>query len=282
MKSVALVLLLANLALFGWLYTHPQQQQADAGRATSQPASVEPLVLLRERTKSVVPGHAIPSRPVQAPAAPIPEAGVLVQAPEQFGTAQDAMPAAPESTNQAAPPGAQDMTQQPAVAPAASSNAAEHVSEPVPVRLCQTIGPFPVRAEVDAFLDELTALGRAAAIRVAQIEQPSGYWVYLPSMPQAEAERTIVDLEAKGVNDYFLGRQNFISLGVFTDKRSAETRVRDITALGYAPHLEPRFLTREVFWIDLEEDSSQRLDELHWDELLTNRPALRRQTVACE
>ncbi len=280
MKLVAFVLLFANLALFGWLYTHPQQPQADVIRAPQLPASVEPLVLLRERPKTA---GAAAEMPLPAPAERMPAAVIQTPSSDQAELPQGSLPATPDLPSQAQlSEAAAALTQAPA--DAAAEAPAGPPSAPVvqPERLCQTVGPFPERAEADAFVAELSALGREAALRTAQVEQPSGYWVYLPSMPRAEARRIIDDLAAKGVKDYFLGRQNFISLGVFTDKRSAESRVRDISALGYTPRLEPRFLTREVFWIDLEETASARIDDARWIELLNNRTNLRRQSVACE
>lgn len=280
MKVAALALLLANLVLLGWVYTHPQQQPSGAIHATPYAASVEPLVLLRERPKTAESISETP--PVEAQAEPIPEAVIPQPTSDQIGTAQVAIPAVPESPGETLTPETADAVPQPAATSATAPASSEPAPAPPTERLCQAIGPFPERAQAEEFMGALAASGRELAIRAAQIEQPSGYWVYLPSMPRDEAERTIDDLAAKGVKDYFLGRQNFISLGVFSDKRSAETRVRDITVLGYAPRLEPRFLTREVFWIDLEESSPGRIEDAQWQELLGRRPELRRQTVACE
>lgn len=281
MKVVAFAFLFANLALFGWLYTHPQQPQAGVIRAPQLPASVEPLVLLRERPRIA---DAAAEMPVPEPAARTPAAVIQAPSPDQTELTQETLPTTPGLPSQAqmseaaAPP----LTLPPAVAVAEAPAAPPSAPVVQPERLCQTVGPFPERADADTFVAELTALGREAALRTAQVEQPSGYWVYLPSMPRAEARRIIDDLATKGVKDYFLGRQNFISLGVFSDKRSAESRMSDISALGYAPRLEPRFLTREVFWIDLEETASSRIGEAQWDALLKNRAHLRRQSVACE
>lgn len=276
MKVAALALLLANLILYGWLYTHPQQPSVGVIRTTQLPASVEPLMLLRERAQKAESEHE--PLPVRMQAGPMAEPGVQQPSPDSIDTAQNAIPARSEMPSQpidaeSSPVAASDM---------APVGASETAPTPPSERLCQTIGPFPVRAEADTLAETLTALGREPAIRTSQVEQPSGYWVYLPSMPRAEARRIIDDLAAKGVKDYFLGRQNFISLGVFSDKRSADMRMQDITSLGYAPRLEPRFHTREVFWIDLEEPSSERIDDAQWAELLKNRPELRRQPVACE
>lgn len=280
MKTAALALLLVNLVLFGWLYTHPQQKMDSVIRMPELPASVEPLVLLRERAKADEAMAETPPAQAQAQAEPVQESAAQQAIPERADIAVEATPATSDMPVPAQLPESGPGVPQPG-APAAEP-ATDEPPPPPAGRVCQTIGPFPDRARAEAFMGELAALGREPSVRAAQIEQPSGYWVYLPSMPRAEVERIIADLAAKGVKDYFIGRQNFISLGVFSDKRSAETRVNEIAALGYSPSLEPRFLTREVFWVDLEEDSSERLDDADWDGLLDSLPDLRRQSVACE
>ena len=278
MKAAALALMLANLVVFGWLYTHPQQP-GGVIHATPLPATVEPLVLLRERTKAVETERETPS--AQKQTEPVIAAAVQEPISGQVDTPQEPAPIPSETTTPVqAPEAAGDGPQ--LETPASDSMAEAPPAEPALERICQTIGPFPTATQADAFVSKLTAVDREPAIRAARIEQPSGYWVYLPTMPRPEARSIIDDLAAKGVKDYFLGRQNFISLGVFSDKRSAEMRMREITALGYAPRLEPRFLTREVFWVDLEEPASQRLEAARWDDLLKDHPDLRRQSVACE
>lgn len=283
MKAVAVALLLANLILFGWLYSHQQTHRPGIVTQTAGfPASVEPLVLLRERTKTAANAAATSTlAPEQGPVPVSPSVQVtsgLADVPDSSAevVAENAAPPqiedAPEGSD--AVPG----TMEPVVVPTPSETPAVVASE----RVCQTIGPFASRGQANEFGSELASLGREPAVRASQIEQPSGYWVYMPSMPHAEASRIIDDLSAKGVKDYFLGRQNFISLGVFSDKRSAEARVSDIVAHGYTPRLEPRFLTREVFWVDLEEQLPQRIDDQQWAALLKDQPDIRRQSVACE
>lgn len=283
MKAVTVALLLTNLLLFGWLYSNPQSHRPDVVNQTEGfPASVEPLVLLRERTKdaaSQTEKDADSTKQEQPPESPAPQATneqvEIASAPAAPAVqAPDPSQAADSAEGSEAIPGTRvsDVTPTPTGL----------TSEAAPERFCQTIGPFPSRNRADEFVSELAGSGRETAVRASQIEQPSGFWVYLPAMPVGDARRIIDDLSAKGVKDYFLGRQNFISLGVFSDKSSAETRVSEISALGYTPRLEPRYLTREVFWVDLEERVPQIIEEPQWSELLKDLVDIRRQPVACE
>lgn len=265
MKYVVYLLLLANLGLFAWLYTHQDGYRPVETSGAAFPPSIEPLVLLRERG-----GAAAPAGPESEPE-PEPESNMDVS------PVSDAV----------SPPADSEPATEPESAPEddAAQVDAQPFADPTPVpmpRVCQTIGPFLEREQVDEFVTRLSQLAVAPMRRTAQVEQPSGYWVYLPSMPRAEAGRTIDELAAKGVKDYFLGRQSVISLGIFSDKRTAENRVRDIGALGYQPRLEPRYVTREVYWVDFEERGPDYISTEQWRTLLDAQPELRRQSLACE
>ncbi|MBI5040314.1 MAG: hypothetical protein HZB57_03685 [Gammaproteobacteria bacterium] len=264
MKFIVYALVLGNLLMLGWLYQHRNAYQEPRISATQLPASTEPLVLLRERGK-LAPAIA----PAEIPA----------ELSEQTELSSPAPTPAPVSepmdgaTTERIPP---DTGSVPALE--TPMPATDHS----PTRICQTIGPFTERQRAEAFVAEASGLGSTAAVRAAHIEEPSGYWVYLPSMSRTQAQDVVHDFEKKGVKDDFLGRQNFISLGVFTDKRSAEVRAQTITALGYTPQLEPRFLSREVYWVDLEESSDEPVSAARWDALMAEHTGIRRQPLTCE
>ena len=63
------------------------------------------------------------------------------------------------------------------------------------------------------------------------------------------------ELSAQGLRDYFVvtagDQENTISLGLFRDRGNAETRQREVQALGFSPLLEER--TEEIpnYWIEL-------------------------------
>ncbi|MFN2330053.1 MAG: SPOR domain-containing protein [Chromatocurvus sp.] len=274
MRFIVYMLLLANLGLFAWLYTHSEQYRPAEPRAAAFPASVEPLILLRERPRAEPAAPALPE--VSAPAQLPNEVEALQMSPDPDANPRVG-PAAPENAAAETAP-----VPEAERAPVGEAPAAELPPPPVPTRLCQVIGPFSARDQVDALLSELTALGKTATVRAAQTEEPSGYWVYLPAMPRADARRTINELAAKGVKDYYLGRQNFISLGIFSDERSAENRLQEMIALGYQPRMEQYFVTREVYWVDLEELGPDHLSDAQWRDLLNAQLEPRRQPVTCE
>lgn len=286
MRLVILLLIAVNVGVFSWLYFHHEAYRpAPITDAPQFARNVEPLQLLSERNPAQsTPTESHPQRDADRRATPQPTQDIPA-IPED--RPPDSQPEATDETVVEVEPEETVAALSPHAGPEQESNVerpdpAPPVPEPDPVRLCHSIGPFPDRQRLTAFLNELTGLDQDPVVRMSRIEQPSGYWVYLPSMPRTEARAIVGELAAKGVQDYFLGRQNFISLGVFNDKRTAEDRVREIAALGYQPRLEPRFLTREVFWLDLEESGADPIAEGQWQVLLGAHDGIRRQPVACQ
>ncbi len=273
MKYAAYLLIIANLAVFAWLYN-----QRDLYEPPSEPAvapmypPVTPLVLLKERgttqpeteLESTVPATDSPDMPGDA--VPPPAGEVAATGPDDAGSPT---PATKAETAEIPVASAPAVPEEPAPA------------EP-PVRVCQTVGPFPGQKDVAAFLARIKPLGVNPTLRSAQTQQVSDYWVYLPEMPRAEARATARELGERGIKDLFLGKQNFISLGVFSGKSMAEARAKEIREMGYEPRLEPRYRTREVFWVDLEETGPDVIGADQWRDLLDTTGDVRRQSVSCE
>ena len=286
MRLVVLLLIAANLGVFGWLYLHREDYRpVPLNEVRPFPENVEPLRLLRERDTASL-GETVPQRRPQqtTEAAPQPEPrdAATSGAEERIRPAES--PADPTSDDDSIRTPARAL-QDFAASSALSTDG--NTLDPAIQELelppaCHSIGPFPDRQRLNAVMERLSDLDLESTIRTSQIEQPSGYWVYLPAMPRTEARVVVEELKAKGVQDYFLGRQNFISLGIFSAKRMAEERVREISRLGYEPLLEPRVRRREVFWIDLQESGPERLDDTQWQRLLGSQEYARRQAVVCE
>jgi hypothetical protein len=83
-----------------------------------------------------------------------------------------------------------------------------------------------------------------------------GFWVFLPAQGTREAALAAArELSAQGLRDYYVvtagDQENTISLGLFRDRGNAETRRREVEALGFTPELQER--TEEIpnYWIEL-------------------------------
>lgn len=238
-----LIYLLVIANLAFWAWYPALPPPMPRDAALSLPPGVESLVLLREREQDPMPAETDP------PLASEPEASEVRGDDAPLGEA----PPEPEP-----------------------------VAEQVPVDRCYSIGPFMAAQDQAAAAASLRRAGLEVKLRSSDVQEPIGYWVYLPAMASEEARRVAAALTRQGVSDYFIGKQNYISLGAFSAKSTAEERRLQIAALGYEPRLDPRFRTRTAFWLDVLESAVAPVPEERWAEIQARYPEAWRQSLSCE
>jgi hypothetical protein len=297
MKLLLILLILANLLAFAWISQHDRSEPAD-GQAefAAIPSGLQPLQLLSERE-------------VDADihlAATEPDGGSLASVKRQVSEAEaetdNPAEAAGESESEAEPDvaaEAEPVPPPPSLPTDTRSREAEPVpppsslptdtrpreaqppEPPVPVEVCQSIGPFVSEEVLNEGVAWLKEHDRRGQVRSEKVKEQTGYWVYLPAMAPELAEQITDELEEKGVKDYYRGRRNEISLGIYSREDVAERRRQQIVALGYEPVLAPRFRNRRQYWIDLREMQPEVLTDAEWAEYLVNHPNVARQSAEC-
>jgi len=145
--------------------------------------------------------------------------------------------------------------------------------------VCHTLGPFLTRKELADVRQALREQELDVKERSSQIEEVIGYRLYLPAMKRAVALQTARMLDRSKVNDYFIGQENLISLGVFAEKGRAEKHQETIRGLGFEPQIEPRFKMRDASWLDfvIADAASESLNEI-----IDKHQGIRLQTRVCE
>ncbi len=148
-----------------------------------------------------------------------------------------------------------------------------------PVQVCHTLGPFLTQKGLIAVRQVLREQGLDAKERNSRIEKEVGYWVFLPAMKREEALQAARVLDRNKVEDYFIGKENLISLGAFAKKSRAEKHRETIRGLGLEPQMEPRFKARDASWLDfvLAGRSVEGLSEI-----IEKHQGIQLQTLVCE
>lgn len=283
MKWSIYILIIANLLLFAWWYP-PTDTVEQTPPAPPLPPGTERLVLLEEYDPRALaeseqpapetpPAAAADATTPEPPPEPLPD---LVQAPpepepEPVPEPQPEPAAEPEPT----PPPEPEQEAEPAPQP-------EPEPEPEPAIACLSVGPFADEAGANAVREQLNATGLDPQQRSESVQQPAGFWVYLSARPSDEARAIVEDLTRRGVEDYFVGRQNFISLGIFSDRTTAERRREEIEGYGYEPQLEQRFRTTSQYWLDLEAPEPDLPTEAQWNDWLEQYPDAGPQSKPCQ
>lgn len=208
-KWIVGLLLLANLAIFGWM-RWGSTLTVDADAVKAQAALNQDKIKLLEMlpASAASPGSGPASAPaITLPPAPLP-AAVPVSAPGVTPTLPP-VPAAAASSAPATVP----VVKAKKILPKLSN--------------CAEWGEFSggdlVRAQQAL---ALLKLGDDLSQRI--VEKKHGYWVYVPPMKKrVEVEKKIAQLKERGVKDYFVVQEegkwlNAISLGVFKTKEAAQ------------------------------------------------------------
>lgn len=252
MKYLVYLLLGLNLAYFVWYQAQPDQTPP-ALKVATLPPGIEPLVLLSERPPGD-PATELESTPG--------EAELLIET---------------ELSPQA---DLQDDPQADSVAPMEDSTEVPEAIEVVQV--CHTIGPIKKRGEASRVRDQLSQQGYPVALRDGEIEAPTGYQVSLPAMSSKKAREVVSALKSSGMNDYYVGKRNHISLGIFSNKGKAQVRQNAVRQLGYDALLDVRYKTRKVYWIDIEENDPAQEPSEGWKQIMAGYPEIQAQQVSCE
>lgn len=139
---------------------------------------------------------------------------------------------------------------------------------------CFRIGPFPEADVVARIERRLSEIEVTYSRRQEETRTITGYLVYLPPLSSLEeAERKRRELTRLGFRDHALmqeeGKQNAISLGVFTVEANAEARVRELATKNVPARMQPFELSRKRIWLDLAvnfpSEALAKLGQMDWD-----------------
>ncbi len=142
---------------------------------------------------------------------------------------------------------------------------------------CKTLGPFAAIEKLRPLETSLLESGLHPTRRTTDENNITGYWVYLPIMPRATALAARDTLKEHKIRDFFIGKDNFISLGTFKHISRAERHAATIRKIGLEPQIKPRLKTRSQYWLDLDEAESQTADA----DILQEFPGIKLQALAC-
>ncbi|MEN8107725.1 MAG: hypothetical protein ABFS22_06930 [Pseudomonadota bacterium] len=119
---------------------------------------------------------------------------------------------------------------------------------------CYALGPFMAESEVQATESRLDELELESTRRTTEMKEKIGYWIYLPPMERKQALAIKAKLDDNRDKEYYIGKENLISLGAFKGKLQADRRMKQLHKIGIEPVLQPRYATRNVFWLDIDKN----------------------------
>lgn len=128
--------------------------------------------------------------------------------------------------------------------------------------LCYSLGPFNKKSEAK----KAQKLLKESNFEVKRVQlrdnSQSGYWVTFANESRKAGKRQMAQLKKLKVTDYFLvakgSHENAISLGVYSKKKLARSRVDEMIKLGFVAQIESVPLPRKVYWLNWYKDSDKQ------------------------
>ena len=224
MRHVIYLLVVMNLVYFSWSMLQYVPHKGGASLVRRIPPDVRRLETVQEKAvKDVSPG-AVESRLISADtpaAAGSPAINHARQEMTEIGQV--------EALTASEPPGAVSQ----------SSN-------------CHVFGPFSDDSMMKTVENRLGQLGYKPGERSSDTRVEAGYWIYLPSMERKEVLRITRMMDKNNDRDYLILKGNALSLGTYENHSRVTVRLKMLHKYGIEPVVEPRFVTRTVYWLDLE------------------------------
>jgi len=296
MRHVIYLLLVANLVFFGWHVLQLQKEDGIALRTLPPiPATAVPLVSLQEmeQQQEPVPESEPELELVLEPELlePAPELELVLEpellepAPELESVLEpELLESAPELEPVPEPESDLESVPEPELLePGEDLAMIESLNELQPPSNggaigCQTLGPIMAVAQLRSLDGKLGELGLEPRRRTTGDQKAIGYWVFLPAMERSQALEIKARLDKHKDKDYYIGKDNLISLGIFKVKSRADVRLGQVRKLGLEAVLEARYRKDTVHWLDIDRQSGDALD---LGAVLEEYPGISLQEQAC-
>jgi len=143
---------------------------------------------------------------------------------------------------------------------------------------CQALGPFMAKSEMIIFEKHLDRLGLKASPQTRYQREQVGYTVLLSSAGYEEALQSKRRLEEENITASFIGVNNELSLGAFSDRSRAEKILARAQALGLEPRIEPGYARRGSYWLVIHGNKHR---DVNLAGLTSKYPELRVDNMAC-
>jgi len=275
MRTLALFLILANVAFFTWqlglLTWFPWQpahmaQTTDTIQVSSQPQVSQ--LLLNERDPLPQPEHlTINTSPVFSPEN---ESSALISKNDLLAGSGNLSDSVTKST----PSKLQQVAGVPLTPPVVAPNVQNHGSSSFKSSsqaqnlsvTCYQAGPFAKQAIVKKMVRWLNQQKNVTTSQQTKETKKLNYTrVYLPPFEsRAEAKKVVQRLRSQGVTDYLIINQghlsNGIALGSFSKSSNVEARIKDLKTKGYQNIKTQAYYKNETeYWLNVKMLKNQQM-----------------------
>jgi hypothetical protein len=274
MKWLFILLLIINLALFGWMFTREEEPSGPQTVAASNKGGIRLLSEVRqeEEARKAEEAAALAAKEAEEKAREAAEM-IAQQQPESE-------PEAEETTEEPIPEVAMDV-------PQAGEQEAEpepefiYVQRPTETTLagavgiteqCGILGPIRDGQKAKSAQEILENAGIEVWVKEKSERTEIGYWVVIPSLGTSEkVQEKIQELADAGIKDIWVFQagelKNSISLGMFSQKENASNYSQVAASKGFNTELRPRFMNKKQYRLGFRIEDSEPVIKSMWQQI---------------
>ncbi|OED41537.1 hypothetical protein ACH42_13630 [Endozoicomonas sp. (ex Bugula neritina AB1)] len=151
---------------------------------------------------------------------------------------------------------------------------------------CLALGPFQSSDLVDQVQQRLFSLGIESRERADKNNQALDYWVHIPPLASRDAAiRLLRELQSQKIDSFVITQgelSNGISLGLFSKYDSAKAVRRRLMDADYPVEIKTLSQQSGSWWLELDSDAEDKLDNYFWDELVRRMPGIKKAKKNCK
>jgi hypothetical protein len=275
MKWLFILLLIINLALFGWMFTREEEPSGPQTVAASNKGGIRLLSEVRqeEEARKAEEAAALAAKEAEEKAREAAEM-IAQQQPESE-------PEAEETTEEPIPEVAMDVPQAAAEQEAEPEPEFIYVQRPTETTLagavgiteqCGILGPIRDGQKAKSAQEILENAGIEVWVKEKSERTEIGYWVVIPSLGTSEkVQEKIQELADAGIKDIWVFQagelKNSISLGMFSQKENANNYSQVAASKGFNTELRPRFMNKKQYRLGFRIEDSEPVIKSMWQQI---------------
>lgn len=150
---------------------------------------------------------------------------------------------------------------------------------------CLFLGGFDEESGALSIEQRLLSLDIESSVEPVDMAAGIDYWVYLPPLVSRQASlRQLRELQSRNIDSYIITvgeLSNGISLGIFSQKDSAESVVSRLQSVDYPAQIKELARTHRRYWVRIDADGRGLLTAPLLEELMRDFPLLEQQQMPC-
>jgi hypothetical protein len=307
MKWLFFLLLIINLALFGWMFTQEDEPSGPKPAAVSEKEGIRLLSEVQQEQEE----HAREAE--EARKAEEAAALAALEAEERAKETAEAMAQQPQPEPEPEP---EEMVEEsaPEAVEVEPVVAAESVPKPEPesgpepepefiyvqkpvepllegtvgiAEQCGVLGPIGDRQQAMSAEEILRNAGIEVWVKENSARTKIGFWVVIPPLENTEqVQAKIQELADAGIKDIWVFRsgelKNSISLGMFSKEENAQNYSQVAAAKGFNTELRPRFLNKKRYRLGFRIENSEPVIKSMWQQIELQYPQFELNMTPCE